>query len=532
MKYLNKSLKALLCAALLGFSSCSDDDGKLDSWMSLSNELGNVFPSVIETDFIGGEYIMNIYTNTEWTFTSDVDWVKAEPAGRIGCVTGKLIVETSDVTTEREATITLRSADPSLRTYNILVKQGATPSYVLIDEFHVLPTATGDATGSDWDNAMGPLEMKDLLSNGFDTNGRSMILGEGTFELPTNIKIAKTIAIKGQGKDKTILKPQSMPTSTTTFFKFNSGANVSFEDLSFDAGYATDDKGYLRAFEASGTNDDTFTLTDCGIYNFNLAGPGGDWDGRGAMLYFNRGKVYWRNVDVCNCVSTSRGNIALAGQAEDGFIFLDGCSFTGNRILTDWGIVLHGNSPVLANNCTFVDNKSNKGGGYVINYMSDGLLANTTIYEPAGSTVYGLVRVANLGNVGVSEFTNCLMVSDDSRTSVKLDEESPAESKGYNLMNNYDGGALLTLSGTETIITGAAGANVDASSGLVNWSMPTGITKLATTGEITAAIKGYRSNKAGALGSQFSEWLNGNETKDATGKARNENGTAPGAVEL
>ncbi len=148
MKFLNNTIKIMLLSVACCFASCSDDnDGKLAPWMTLTNEMGNVFPSEIETDFLGGEFIMTVSSNTEWTMTSDADWIKIEPAARLGCVTGKIVVTASDVTSPREAVVTLHSAEPSLRDYVIRFKQGATPSYVLIDDYHILPEACGDATG-------------------------------------------------------------------------------------------------------------------------------------------------------------------------------------------------------------------------------------------------------------------------------------------------------------------------------------------------------------------------------------------------
>ena len=536
MKYLNDTIKLLLLLLVAGFTSCKDDsDGNLDPWLSLTNELGNVFPAEIETDFLGGEFIMNIYTNTEWTMTSTADWVRIEPAGRIGCVTGKIVVATSDVTSPREAVVTLKSNDPALRTYTINVKQGATPSYVLIKDFHILPEATGDASGSDWDNAMGPEELRDLLTNAFDTKGRSITLGEGTFKLHPDLVIKKHIdIIKGAGRDKTILTVSDTPGAVTQMFNLQGGANISFEGVTFDGGYTSvNTRGCLRAFNFNATGVDELHLTDCRVRNFNITAADNYVNGRGAIIqYTGPGKTYFRNSIFENCASQSNGNITNTADPENSFVFCDGCTFAGNRITGDWGVVFHSDSPVMLNNCTFVDNYSTKGGAYPINIMCDMLMVNTTMYESKEANNKAQLRIANLGKAGTAWIANSVFLSTDNKPSVILDENSPAVSVGHNVWNSVTGINLLTTAGTESAVSGDCGASFDAAIGLVSWTLPAEINAFAKTGDISAAIKRYNSNKHSGVGEQFSLWLGGNETRDAKGTSRPGDKMTPGALQL
>lgn len=536
MKYLNKTIILLTLLAFVGITSCSDDnEGKLNPWLSLTNEQGNVFPAEIETDFLGGEFIMNIYTNTEWTMTSDSDWVTINPAGRTGCVTGKLIVATSDVTTPRQAVVTLRASDPSVRTFTIIVKQGATPSYVLIRDFHILPEATGDATGADWDNAMGPDEMIELLTNSFDMTGRTITLGEGTFKLPSNISVKKKIdIIKGAGRDKTTLTVAAHPGAVTQLFKIEKGADISFESLAFDGGYAsTATKGYLRAFQINADASSALHVTDCDVRNFNITGADDYQNGRGAIMEFvNAGKTYFRNTHFSNCITLSNGNIANTAAPENSFVFCDGCSFTGNRINGDWGIVFHSDSPVMLNNCTFADNLSTKGGGYPINIMCDLLMVNTTMYETSSSSVNAMLRIANIGKAGVAKIANSLFLTSSGKPGITLDENSPAESISHNAWNSVAGINLMQLAGNETTLSGDCGASYDPSAGLVTWTLPSSIGSFAATSAISSAIKAYNSNKHSGVGEEFSLWLDGNETKDAKGNSRPSDRMTPGAIQL
>ena len=535
MKFLNNTIKIMLLSVACCFASCSDDnDGKLAPWMTLTNEMGNVFPSEIETDFLGGEFITTVSSNTEWTMTSDADWIKIEPAARLGCVTGKIVVTASDVTSPREAVVTLHSAEPSLRDYVIRFKQGATPSYVLIDDYHILPEACGDATGSDWDNAMGPDQLAEMLTNAFDTKGRTITLGEGTFKLPVNLVINKQIdIIKGAGRDKTILMVDGLPGAVSQMFHIRSGANISIESLTLDGSYtSTSARGYLRAFQINADGASELHVTDCDVRNFNVTGADDYVNGRGAIMQFSgAGKTYFRDVHFSNCCSISNGNIANTAEPENSFVFCDGCSFTGLRINGDWGVIFHSDSPVMLNNCTFADNVSTKGGAYPLNIMCDMLMVNSTMYEPAGSTNRASLRIANVGKAGVAKIANSLFLSPDGVPGIVLDENSPAESLGHNVWGAVSGINLMTLAGTETTVQGDCGAAFDAAAGLVDWTVPAQVTTFAKVADISAAIPAYNSNKHSGVGEEFGRWLAGNEGKDAKGADRPADRMTPGAIQ-
>ena len=421
--------------------------------------------------------------------------------------------------------------------------------------YYVKEQPAGNATGMDWDNAMGVDALRNLLqtngnsdisnANAVKLDGKKIYVAAGSYEMAkenSGVKIeysgySKQVEITIEGgydpsSTGTDLTKRGVRKYTTAFVR-NSGSgasatsnsllvlgnqtNIIFDGCTFNGQYGLSDAGSVRAvFVAAGGGDATLQLNNCVIKNFNRGSDGGT-DG-GAAVKVSKGRVLLNDVEMVNNKATGRGG-AITTTAANSFLFMNNCLLHENYAPTAWGTAIHaGNGYVCMNNVTVLGTTATGGNSITVNGDAYFMLANTTIVGNSGNP-NGVFRAGKNASLVV----NSLFAKGAGNRTIYAGNIT---SGGYNVYQAADAGWGAVATDTDYSSQTLPAATL--TDGVYQWTVTGTIDEFATKQAVIDAVKSFDAT----VGQQFINWVGENGFGvDQRGVARNVNKMQAGAYD-
>lgn len=421
--------------------------------------------------------------------------------------------------------------------------------------YYVKEQPAGNATGMDWDNAMGVDVLRNLLqtngnsdisnANAVKLDGKKIYVAAGSYEMAkenSGVKIeysgySKQVEITIEGgydpsSTGTDLTKRDVRKYTTAFVR-NSGSgasatsnsllvlgnqtNIIFDGCTFNGQYGLSDAGSVRAvFVAAGGGDATLQLNNCVIKNFNRGSDGGT-DG-GAAVKVSKGRVLLNDVEMVNNKATGRGG-AITTTAANSFLFMNNCLLHENYAPTAWGTAIHaGNGYVCMNNVTVLGTTATGGNSITVNGDAYFMLANTTIVGNSGNP-NGVFRAGKNASLVV----NSLFAKGAGNRTIYAGNIT---SGGYNVYQAADAGWGAVATDTDYSSQTLPAATL--TDGVYQWTVTGTIDEFATKQAVIDAVKSFDAT----VGQQFINWVGENGFGvDQRGVARNVNKMQAGAYD-
>ena len=421
--------------------------------------------------------------------------------------------------------------------------------------YYVKEQPAGNATGMDWDNAMGVDALRNLLqtngnsdisnANAVKLDGKKIYVAAGSYEMAkenSGVKIeysgySKQVEITIEGgydpsSTGTDLTKRDISKYTTAFVR-NSGSgasatsnsllvlgnqtNIIFDGCTFNGQYGLNDAGSVRAvFVAAGGGDATLQLNNCVIKNFNRGSDGGT-DG-GAAVKVSKGRVLLNDVEMVNNKATGRGG-AITTTAANSFLFMNNCLLHENYAPTAWGTAIHaGNGYVCMNNVTVLGTTATGGNSITVNGDAYFMLANTTIVGNSGNP-NGVFRAGGRASTVV----NSLFAKGAGSRTIYAGNIT---SGGYNVYQAADAGWGAVATDTDYSSQTLPAATL--TDGVYQWTVTGTIDEFATKQAVIDAVKSFDAT----VGQQFINWVGENGFGvDQRGVARNVNKMQAGAYD-
>ena len=421
--------------------------------------------------------------------------------------------------------------------------------------YYVKEQPAGNATGMDWDNAMGVDALRNLLqtngnsdisnANAVKLDGKKIYVAAGSYEMAkenSGVKIeysgySKQVEITIEGgydpsSTGTDLTKRDISKHTTAFVRnAGSGAsatsnsllvlgnqtNIIFDGCTFNGQYGLNDAGSVRAvFVAAGGGDATLQLNNCVIKNFNRGSDGGT-DG-GAAVKVSKGRVLLNDVEMVNNKATGRGG-AITTTAANSFLFMNNCLLHENYAPTAWGTAIHaGNGYVCMNNVTVLGTTATGGNSITVNGDAYFMLANTTIVGNSGHP-NGVFRAGGRASTVV----NSLFAKGAGSRTIYAGNIT---SGGYNVYQAADAGWGAVSTDTDYSSQTLPAATL--TDGVFQWTVTATIDEFATKQAVIDAVKSFDAT----VGQQFINWVGENGFGvDQRGVARNVNKMQAGAYD-
>lgn len=421
--------------------------------------------------------------------------------------------------------------------------------------YYVKEQPAGNATGMDWDNAMGVDALRNLLqtngnsdisnANAVKLDGKKIYVAAGSYEMAkenSGVKIeysgySKQVEITIEGgydpsSTGTDLTKRDISKYTTAFVRnTGSGAfatsnsllvlgnqtNIIFDGCTFNGQYGLNDAGSVRAvFVAAGGGDATLQLNNCVIKNFNRGSDGGT-DG-GAAVKVSKGRVLLNDVEMVNNKATGRGG-AITTTAANSFLFMNNCLLHENYAPTAWGTAIHaGNGYVCMNNVTVLGTTATGGNSITVNGDAYFMLANTTIVGNSGNP-NGVFRAGGRASTVV----NSLFAKGAGSRTIYAGNIT---SGGYNVYQAADAGWGAVSTDTDYSSQTLPAATL--TDGVYQWTVTGTIDEFATKQAVIDAVKSFDAT----VGQQFINWVGENGFGvDQRGVARNVNKMQAGAYD-
>ena len=421
--------------------------------------------------------------------------------------------------------------------------------------YYVKEQPAGNATGMDWDNAMGVDALRNLLqtngnsdisnANAVKLDGKKIYVAAGSYEMAkenSGVKIeysgySKQVEITIEGgydpsSTGTDLTKRDISKHTTAFVRnAGSGAsatsnsllvlgnqtNIIFDGCTFNGQYGLNDAGSVRAvFVAAGGGDATLQLNNCVIKNFNRRSDGGT-DG-GAAVKVSKGRVLLNDVEMVNNKATGRGG-AITTTAANSFLFMNNCLLHENYAPTAWGTAIHaGNGYVCMNNVTVLGTTATGGNSITVNGDAYFMLANTTIVGNSGNP-NGVFRAGGRASTVV----NSLFAKGAGSRTIYAGNIT---SGGYNVYQAADAGWGAVSTDTDYSSQTLPAATL--TDGVYQWTVTATIDEFATKQAVIDAVKSFDAT----VGQQFINWVGENGFGvDQRGVARNVNKMQAGAYD-
>ena len=421
--------------------------------------------------------------------------------------------------------------------------------------YYVKEQPAGNATGMDWDNAMGVDALRNLLqtngnsdisnANAVKLDGKKIYVAAGSYEMAkenSGVKIeysgySKQVEITIEGgfdpsSTGTDLTKRDVRKCTTAFVR-NSGSgasatsnsllvlgnqtNIIFDGCTFNGQYGLSDAGSVRAvFVAAGGGDATLQLNNCVIKNFNRGSDGGT-DG-GAAVKVSKGRVLLNDVEMVNNKATGRGG-AITTTAANSFLFMNNCLLHENYAPTAWGTAIHaGNGYVCMNNVTVLGTTATGGNSITVNGDAYFMLANTTIVGNSGNP-NGVFRAGKNASLVV----NSLFAKGAGNRTIYAGNIT---SGGYNVYQAADAGWGAVATDTDYSSQTLPAATL--TDGVYQWTVTATIDEFATKQAVIDAVKSFDAT----VGQQFINWVGENGFGvDQRGVVRNVNKMQAGAYD-
>ena len=421
--------------------------------------------------------------------------------------------------------------------------------------YYVKEQPAGNATGMDWDNAMGVDALRNLLqtngnsdisnANAVKLDGKKIYVAAGSYEMAkenSGVKIeysgySKQVEITIEGgydpsSTGTDLTKRDISKYTTAFVRnTGSGAsatsnsllvlgnqtNIIFDGCTFNGQYGLNDAGSVRAvFVAAGGGDATLQLNNCVIKNFNRGSDGGT-DG-GAAVKVSKGRVLLNDVEMVNNKATARGG-AITTTAANSFLFMNNCLLHENYAPGAWGTAIHaGNGYACMNNVTVLGTTATGGNSITVNGDAYFMLANTTIVGNSGNP-NGVFRAGKNASLVV----NSLFAKGAGNRTIYAGNIT---SGGYNVYQAADAGWGAIA--TDTDYSSQTLPAAILTDGVYQWTVTGTIDEFATKQAVIDAVKSFDAT----VGQQFINWVGENGfAVDQRGVARNVNKMQAGAYD-
>ena len=421
--------------------------------------------------------------------------------------------------------------------------------------YYVKEQPAGNATGMDWDNAMGVDALRNLLqtngnsdisnANAVKLDGKKIYVAAGSYEMAkenSGVKIeysgySKQVEITIEGgynplSTGTDLTKRDVAKYTTAFVRnTSSGAsatsnsllvlgnqtNIIFDGCTFNGQYGLSDAGSVRAvFVAAGGGDATLQLNNCVIKNFNRGSDSGN-DG-GAAIRVSKGRVLLNQVEMVSNKATGRGG-AITTTAGNSFLFMNNCLLHENYAPTAWGTSIHaGNGYVCMNNVTVLGTAATGGNSITVNGDAYFMLANTTIVGNSGNP-NGVFRAGKNASLVV----NSLFAKGAGNRTIYAGNIT---SGGYNVYQAADAGWGAVATDTDYSSQTLPAATL--TDGVYQWTVTGVIDEFATRQAVINAVKSFDAT----VGQQFVDWVGeAGFGVDQRGAARNVNKMQAGAYD-
>lgn len=424
-----------------------------------------------------------------------------------------------------------------------------------LEAYYVKEQPVGNATGLNWDNAMGVDGLRNLLStdsnaditkaNATKLDGKKIYVAAGNYEI---VKDNSGVKVEYSGYHKQVeitieggYDPASMGVDLTkrdiskytTAFVRNTGSNagatsnslfvlgnqtnVIFEGCTFNGQYELNNSGSVRAlFVAAGGGNATLQLKNSIIKNFNRGSDGGT-DG-GAAIKIAKGMVLLDRVEIVSNKATARGG-AITTSAANSYLFMNNCLLHENYAPTAWGTSIHaGNGYVCMNNVTVLGTTATGGNSNTVNGDAYFMLANTTIVGNSGNP-NGVFRAG----LRASLVVNSLFAKGAGSRTIYAGNIT---SGGYNVYQAADNGWGAIATDTDYSVHSLPG--VVLTNGVYQWAVTGDINSFATKQNVIDAVKTFDAT----VGPQFIDWVGENAFGvDQRGVARNVDKMQAGAYD-
>ena len=227
------------------------------------------------------------------------------------------------------------------------------------DRFYVSAAAKGRKDGSNWENAAGLTELKDLLAKGAVMN---VYMSAGTYSvtdaLVSEAESADFSVYGGYHADAkgASLKARDAKANATIFdgggksqIWLTKKGNVLFDGLTFQNGFSAKDNGGALVFNGTGV---TGKVVDC-VFNGNKV-----TDGSNGTSGLSGGAIHVgeANVTVANCSFSKnygRNGGSLYSNNAEAELTVKGCTFTEDYTYNTGGSINNSNGTQTIEDCTF-----------------------------------------------------------------------------------------------------------------------------------------------------------------------------------
>lgn len=460
---------------------------------------------------------------------------------------------------------------------------GGDATELQLDAYYVKEHATGNATGMDWDNAMGVDGLRNLLrtntnsaittANAKKLDGKNIYVAGGTYliaDQEAGLKIeysgySKQVEIKvvcgydPQSTRKDLSKRDPVRYLTTftgdannngiadagdySLFTLGNQIDITFEGCTFSCGYHPNEKingysgGFLIANGSSGNA--TLQLNHCIIEKCYNAGVNGSGEAGGSGIFMYKGTAKLNHVQLRNNKASSRGG-AIRVNDSGSILFMNNCSITGNEG-GQFGYAIQMSNGHLCMNNTTVTNNSGRDG--TINGAGSMLIVNSTIIEDGAQNSGAVIRCESWPARQSFLMNNIILNKNAANPVVEMsgDDTRHLTSKGYNLM----GGTIMpastnkfTTSEFDKYNSTISSLNVvwDANRSVYTWDGNVNeFTRTASDAVKNAITTGFKPDSCPFqnLGEEFGKWLEEMDafSTDQLGNPRDKNAMWPGAYQ-
>lgn len=421
--------------------------------------------------------------------------------------------------------------------------------------YYVKEQPVGNATGMDWDNAMGVDALRNLLqtnsnseisnANAAKLDGKKIYVAAGSYEIAkenSGVKIeysgySKQVEITIEGgynplSTGTDLTKRDVAKYTTAFVR-NTGSNASatndgmfclgnqinitFKDCVFDGQYKQGDKGNVNGFyvAAGQSGNAILQLKNCVVKNFNRESA----SDAGPAIKIAKGNVFLEHVELVNNRGANRGGAILVGNNNAPSLFMNNCLLHENYAPAAWGTAIHaGNGYVCMNNTTVLGTTGTSNNSVTVNGDAYFMLANTTIVGNSGNP-NGVFRAGKNASLVV----NSLFAKGAGNRTIYVGNIT---SGGYNVYQAADAGWGAVA--TDTDYSSQTLPIATLTDGVYQWTVTGVIDEFATRQAVINAVKSFDAT----VGQQFVDWVGeAGFGVDQRGATRNVNKMQAGAYD-
>lgn len=453
---------------------------------------------------------------------------------------------------------TIAFSDPAYGDWNSkIVPEGSIQ--IITNSYYIKETATGDASGADWDNAMDAAGFVNLLQKSSDPeisdinadilDGATIHMAGGNYDLSgslegqpylfveysgysSQVKLKITggydpastgtdISIRDTDRYETVLSGNGK----TSLLNFGNQTDVTFDGITFadGTGVSGASAGAI-SIAHGGSGNATVTLQNCIIRNC--------YRNQGGAITCNAGFLRLNNVFFTGNRSDNRGIIKM--DTPNAIVFANDCVFKGNSQGGSFGYAIHAsNGHLCMNNCVITDNTGTNG---AVNGAGSICLVNSTIISDNSG---GAIRCESASSRN-SMLMNCIIINKMSgQNSVDMSNSTGyLTSKGFNLLGS--GIHETNGTGTQFIVNSSdimdcspeeLGLVFDESLNAFTWDG--NISVMTTANDIKAAIQSFRPEGHTSLGEDFINWLESIDgfSTDICGNIRDTGAMWPGAYQ-